>query len=182
MARYVVFIRGINLGPNRRVTNVSLKEAFVNAGYKDAETVIQTGNVIFSSESVTISTERLAKAILDITCISVRLVIRTQQDIEKIVLASPFKVDFAPEGIKEPEFPVFHVIFLSHAFEPDYFQRIDKNLTGDEKCAVHNREIFLYLPYGVSKSRLPSYLLAADNSAVMRNWNTIAKIAERFTR
>lgn len=121
MARYVVFIRGINLGPNRRVTNVSLKEAFVNAGYKDAETVIQTGNVIFSSESVTISTERLAKAILDITCISTRLVIRSQQDIEKIVLASPFKVDFAPEGIKEPEFPVFHVIFLSHAFEPDQF-------------------------------------------------------------
>jgi uncharacterized protein (DUF1697 family) len=48
MPRYVAFLRAINVG-GRRVKMEDLAAIFRNLGFKDAETFIASGNVIFSS-------------------------------------------------------------------------------------------------------------------------------------
>lgn len=50
--RYVAFLRGINVGGKRKVDMRRLKDVFERVGVNDVSTYINSGNVIFSSESV----------------------------------------------------------------------------------------------------------------------------------
>jgi uncharacterized protein (DUF1697 family) len=50
LPKYIAFLRAINIG-GRNIKMAELAEHFKTIGYADAETVIQTGNVIFDTES-----------------------------------------------------------------------------------------------------------------------------------
>jgi uncharacterized protein (DUF1697 family) len=47
MARYAAFLRGVNLGRNRRITNERLRGALEELGYADVATFRASGNVVF---------------------------------------------------------------------------------------------------------------------------------------
>jgi len=49
MKRYVVLLRGINVGGKNKLSMKELKLLFENIGYKDIVTYINSGNIIFSS-------------------------------------------------------------------------------------------------------------------------------------
>ncbi len=49
MARYVVFLRGVNLGKNRRVKNEALRAALQADGLESVETFRASGNVVFEA-------------------------------------------------------------------------------------------------------------------------------------
>jgi len=51
MSKRILLLRGINIGPNRRVAMPKLREALAAAGMKDVETYVQSGNVVVSSTS-----------------------------------------------------------------------------------------------------------------------------------
>jgi uncharacterized protein (DUF1697 family) len=46
--KYVCLLRGINVGGNRKVSMVDLREVFEKLGYDDVVTYINSGNVVFS--------------------------------------------------------------------------------------------------------------------------------------
>lgn len=48
--KYVALLRGINVGGNRKVPMADLKSVFVDLGYADVITYINSGNVVFESE------------------------------------------------------------------------------------------------------------------------------------
>lgn len=60
MTRYVAFLRGVNLGKNRRVKNDALKSAFAAGGFEAVETFRASGNVAFDAERA--SDDRIASA------------------------------------------------------------------------------------------------------------------------
>ena len=49
MARYVAFLRGINLGSTNKVSMPELRAMATDLGYTDVATYINSGNLIFSS-------------------------------------------------------------------------------------------------------------------------------------
>lgn len=49
MKKYIAFLRGINVG-NIRIKMPDLQNAFHSMGFENAETFLQTGNVVFESE------------------------------------------------------------------------------------------------------------------------------------
>ena len=51
MAQYAAFLRGVNLGPNRRVSSADLKSAFQGMGFEDVGTFRSSGNVVFGGAS-----------------------------------------------------------------------------------------------------------------------------------
>jgi uncharacterized protein (DUF1697 family) len=51
MARYAAFLRGVNLGPNRRVSSADLKRALADMGFDDVGTFRASGNCVFSGAS-----------------------------------------------------------------------------------------------------------------------------------
>lgn len=50
-ARYAVFLRGINVGGNRTIKMADLRRCFEGLGFEDVCTVLQSGNVLFTSTS-----------------------------------------------------------------------------------------------------------------------------------
>ena len=51
MTRYIAFLRGINVGGQKLIKMEELTRIFTAAGFKNARTYIQCGNVIFDSGS-----------------------------------------------------------------------------------------------------------------------------------
>ncbi|HEY7667051.1 MAG TPA: DUF1697 domain-containing protein, partial [Actinomycetota bacterium] len=49
METWLVLLRGINVGGRRPVPMADLREAFVEMGYRDPVTYIQSGNVVVGS-------------------------------------------------------------------------------------------------------------------------------------
>src|SRR4029077_19756102 len=49
LARYVAFLRGINVGGNRVLKMDDLRKAFESLGFKDVKTVLASGNVMFDA-------------------------------------------------------------------------------------------------------------------------------------
>lgn len=51
MIRYIVFLRGINVGGKNKVSMGELKQLFEENGFEDVVTYINSGNIIFSSNN-----------------------------------------------------------------------------------------------------------------------------------
>ena len=53
MAAHAAFLRGVNLGPRRRVSSEELRAVFEGIGFEDVASFRTSGNVVFSSADVT---------------------------------------------------------------------------------------------------------------------------------
>jgi uncharacterized protein (DUF1697 family) len=51
MRRYVVLLRGINVGSRNRIAMPALREALAVAGYEHVRTYVQSGNVVLSTDA-----------------------------------------------------------------------------------------------------------------------------------
>ena len=47
--KYIAFLRAVNVGGHNKIKMDDLKKLFISLGYKNVETVIQSGNVIFEA-------------------------------------------------------------------------------------------------------------------------------------
>ena len=51
MKRYIALLRGINISGKNRIPMTELKKGFEGLGFKEVKTYLNSGNVIFSSET-----------------------------------------------------------------------------------------------------------------------------------
>ena len=89
--RYIAFLRAINVG-KRQVKMTRLRELFVDLGYGDVRTYIQTGNVFF--EAPTTDRAALERAIerhlLDALGFVVTTIVRTVAEVAAALASDPF--------------------------------------------------------------------------------------------
>jgi uncharacterized protein (DUF1697 family) len=91
MARYVAFLRAINVG-GHTVTMDRLRDIVIAAGFEQVETVIASGNVIFStrSRSTAAMEKRMAAALEDVLGYDVATFVRGLDEVAAIANATPF--------------------------------------------------------------------------------------------
>ena len=53
MNKYIAFLRGINISGNNKISMAELKAEFEAGGFTEVSTYLNSGNVVFSSETVT---------------------------------------------------------------------------------------------------------------------------------
>ncbi len=134
MTTYAAFIRGIMpMNPNMR--NEKLRMVFENLGYSHVQTVISSGNVLFQSASKNIpelETE-IEAALTEHLGFSNAVIIRSQEELEKILKKDPFKgathsketyliVTFLKEKPRE----VFTVINVDGPRTPEFMKEAEK--------------------------------------------------------
>lgn len=86
---YVALLRGINVGTGRKVTMKLLKELFEKLGLGAVKTYINSGNVLFVSDRPAQTLEpQLEESIAKATGLDVRVLLRTQPDINSLMTAS----------------------------------------------------------------------------------------------
>lgn len=174
VARHIALLRGINLGPNRRVAMADLRDLLTAAGYGDVQTYLQSGNVLLSSDSAAqqlgAELEQRLRAGL---ALDVAVVVRSREELADVVARNPLA------GIAgDPK--RYQVSFLSAALDPVRAAELAAVARAPERVIVSGREIYAWHPSGVGQSALAKLL--SDRRlgvpATARNWNTITKLLE----
>jgi uncharacterized protein (DUF1697 family) len=88
---YVALLRGINVGGNTMISMASLKEIFESLGLQQVRTYINSGNVIFSCDDTDVADlqRRLETAIEQHSGLAIKLVLRTRDDMQRLVASIP---------------------------------------------------------------------------------------------
>jgi uncharacterized protein (DUF1697 family) len=169
---YVVLLRGVNLGRSRRLAMADLRRWLEGLGYADVRTHLQSGNAVFGSGKKPAEVQReIEKRLEEETGVEIRCVVRTHDDLQRVVDANPF------EGVATDP-AKFVVAFLSEPPKKARLATLDPAEYEPERWHIGKREIYLWHPNGIHKSRLTNELSDRNLGvlATARNWNTVLKL------
>ena len=174
-SRHVALLRGINVGGTRSLPMKELAELCTAAGCTEVQTYIQSGNVVFAAPKPLLAKfpAVLAAAILKKFKIEVPVVVRSANDLARVVRANPF----LPKGI---EHDWLHVAFLAEAPTPEQVASLDPARSPGDAWVVVERDMYLHLPRGAGQSKLTNQYLDSRLKTVstVRNWRTVLKLLE----
>jgi uncharacterized protein (DUF1697 family) len=175
MQTLIAFLRGINMTGHNSVKMIDLSDLFAGLGFTDAETYIQSGNVIFSStgkEPVQEISLRIEKAILERFNYIIPVLIRTVQELKDIVYSDPFvnEENFDPAKLA--------VIFLQEKCKISQIQKVKDIDYPPDKFKISGREIFIHCPNGFGRTKLYTNFFEKKMgvTGTARNWKTVTAI------
>ncbi len=161
-------LRGINVSGQKRISMDSLRATYSSLGFKNVETYVQSGNVVFedSAGDPISAGARIEKEIKRIFGFGVLVFIRTQSELEKLVKNTPFK---------QKDESKLHVTFLSEKPAKIPLPQLNEARRGEEEFLISGREIYLFCPngYGVTKLSNSFFEKKLLVSATTRNWRTV---------
>ncbi|HEY5659540.1 MAG TPA: DUF1697 domain-containing protein [Gaiellaceae bacterium] len=171
MARYVVLLRGINLGSRNRIAMPKLRAALESAGLDDVRTYLQSGNVVVSSRASPANTVR--GVIADEFGLDIAVVTRTRADLAKVVAHNPLR-DVATNPKR------YQVSFCDAKPSRDAVRLIEAAAAKGERVVVHGREIYAWHPDTIARSKLWTLLAGSKLgvTATARNWTTVEQLLE----
>jgi uncharacterized protein (DUF1697 family) len=93
LSSYVAFLRGINVGGNKKIRMASLAQAFEALGFQNVRTLLASGNVLFQARSADprALTRRIEQRIEQTFRLEVSIILRTRREIQQLLDANPFK-------------------------------------------------------------------------------------------
>jgi uncharacterized protein (DUF1697 family) len=169
MARHVVLLRGINLGPRNRVAMPALREALEEAGFENVRTHLQSGNVVLESsakpEAVLQEVERV---ISERFGLEIAVVVRTRAQLAAVVKRNPLgKVATEPKR--------YQVSFLSEKLPAKVVRELEAVAAPGEQVVAAGREVYAWHPDTIARSKLWAKLAGKDLgvTATARNWATV---------
>ncbi|HET6251405.1 MAG TPA: DUF1697 domain-containing protein [Tepidisphaeraceae bacterium] len=171
MPTHFALLRGINVGGNILKMD-HLKEIWLELGFKNARTCLQSGNVVFDATKP--SAEKIQRRLISETRLPVTVILRTTAEMAQIVAGNPFLPDKADDASH------LHVTFLKSEPAEGDLQKLGQIRTGDDRLKAIGKEIYLYCPGGYGRTRLSNNAMerALGIKATTRNWNTTRKLAE----
>jgi uncharacterized protein (DUF1697 family) len=170
--RQIILLRGINLGPNRRVPMADLRALLIDAGYENVRTYVQSGNVALDTVTKAPQLEAdAAKLISERFGFDVPVVSRTAQELASVVARDPF-------GALVTEPKRYQVSFLHKPPPPTVVQAVQGFVAEPEAVVFDGREIYAWHPEGVARSKLWSKLAGGSLgvTATARNWTTVCTL------
>jgi uncharacterized protein (DUF1697 family) len=151
---------------------------FEAAGCRDLRTYIQSGNVVFRASRARASRvpDVVARTVLDRIGFRAPVVTRSAAELAAVARDNPFLAAGAP-----PE--ALHVAFLADRPDHPRIAALDSDRSPPDAFRVVGREIFLYLPNGVARSKLTNayFDTKLQTTCTIRNWRTVRKLVEMTT-
>ena len=157
--RYLVMPRGINVGTRNRVPMAELRSKLADEGYAGVATVLQSGNVVVSTESdrpdeVAGAMQRLLSDEFDV---NVPCVVRTANQVRGVLERNPLQ-----EIVSDPS--RYLVNFLSKEPDPEVAGALLEEDHSPEAIAIEGSEAYVWTPDGVKAMTL-SYAYLEKRSA-----------------
>jgi len=172
-------LRGVNLGPHRRVRMEPLRATYESIGFAEPQTCLQSGNVIFKTKERDLAkiAAKIEKAIERDCGFHSDVILRTAADLKNVLATNPFakRGDVLPGQLL--------VTFLAAAPAADAPSRVAAIKADPEELHLHGRELYVYYPNGAGRSKLTMAMMekAVGVSGTARNWNTIGKLLDMAT-
>jgi len=176
MTVMISMLRGVNVGGHNKIKMDALRALYEFLKLRDAQTYVQSGNVIFSTDERDIS--RLAKRIED--GIERKFgfrpdeILRTAAEMRDVIARNPFA---KRRGIEPGK---LLVSFLASDPGEEARKKLRQMKFDPEELWVEGREVYIYFPNGMGRSKLPWAGLdkMLKTPATGRNWNSVTKMLE----
>lgn len=171
MAIYVAFLRGVNLGPNNKISMPALRAMAEDLGYADVATYINSGNLIIGSPKKAATVEReISEAIKKTFGRQVDVTVRTRAQLKKILADNPYP-DGNPSQVA--------VAFLTAAPAKDAKDRVAAVAADYEPFTFAGRQVYVNYSRGLGRSKLAEkFSSIVGVSSTVRNIRTIEKVVE----
>lgn len=173
MSAYVVLLRGINVGGNKRMKMGELREALANAAVDNPRTLLQSGNVVVESNADIPALVDIVETTIQSTFgFQSTVIVRTADEIRDLLTNHPL----TPDQIEDGRFA--HVGFCRDEPDRDGFAALQEAHAGPEEMKLVGRELFVYYPDGSGTSKLTNSVIEKHlgTPTTSRNWNTVEKI------
>jgi uncharacterized protein (DUF1697 family) len=169
MPRLVGLLRAVNVGGKNKLPMGELRALFESLGHSEVSTFIQSGNVIFTADD-SVTPKQLEAAIERRFGFQITVVLRTASELEGVVKANPF-------GSADPSH--LHVGFMAEKPSAAVVAMLDTERFRPDEFAIHGAELYLHLPNGMARTKLPAYIdRQLKIPTTVRNWNTVNKLIE----
>ena len=175
--KYVAFLRAINVG-GHVVTMDQLKKLFVGLGFRDAETFIASGNVVFSSTAKgTAALEQKIEAGLEKKLgYEVRTFLRSGAEVATIAAGQPFK----PAVMKAAT--VINVGFMAEPLSAEQVKTLLGYRCDVDEFAAVGREVYWLCRTRSSES--PFFKVRFEKvvgaAVSFRNMNTVVRLTDKY--
>jgi uncharacterized protein (DUF1697 family) len=176
MTAYVALLRAVNVGGRNSVSMPKLREALSDHGLDDVQTVLQSGNVLFtSSKSEAAVTKLVRETIAKTFGLEGAVLVRSGAELAAVAKQNPF----AKRG-EQRDPKTLHVAFLDKPPAKAAVAKLDPDRSPPDAFEVRGREVYLSYPNGSGRTKLSlAYLervLRVEGTA--RNWRTVQRLAE----
>ncbi len=176
MSTYIALLRGINVGGSRKLPMETLRQIYVQAGYANVRTYVQSGNVVFESarDEPELNATVIEQQIERECRYSVKVFIRTPDQFRTILAHNPFLADQAIEPGK------LHVAFLYHEPDPAAWSKLTPPAGIPDQFRRGETVIYTCHPNGYGRSKLAGAFFERSLGVAItdRNWNTVNALYE----
>jgi uncharacterized protein (DUF1697 family) len=175
MPRFIALLRGINVGGRNKVAMSALRDLFAELGFAGAQSVLQSGNLVFESTRRTpaalelVLEEETPKRL----SVAADYMVRGSKEWEQIIARNPFP----QEATNDPAHLV--VMFLKAVPPPASVQALRAAVKGPEVLHCDGRQLYVVYPVGIGPSKLTGTLIEQKLGVrgTARNWNTVLRLA-----
>lgn len=176
MITYVAFLRGINVGGNKKVPMAVLKKMLEKMGFKNVKTLLASGNAVFDAPDTDAAAlgKKIEAQFQKTFGFTSSIILRTAAEIASLIKSDPFK------GIAVTSAHRLYVTFLGGPHkstlkipykDPTFDYRILK---------VTKTELISVLVVGEDRGTVDAMAIVEKEfgkNVTTRNWNTLVKIA-----
>lgn len=172
MKTYIAFLRGINVSGQKKIKMADLRETLMKTELQNVRTYIQSGNIIFDTSISEVSQmeKLIRRAIDDGFGYDVPVIVKTEQEIQKILNNNPFRDETNLKGLY---FALLHEV-------PDYESVMSFKKLKFENEDFHYTQgcVYLNCKLGAGKAKLSNNLIEIKLkvTATTRNLNTMRKM------
>jgi uncharacterized protein (DUF1697 family) len=176
MTRYVALLGSINVGGNRLLM-ADLRDALERVVFEHVETVVASGNVLFShderpSEGLS---DKIAHIVRERFGIDTFAAVRSKAELRSAIEDNPFAKDGAHNHV--------HTIFLAEPLDRAAFEAFARAYDGPERLAAGVHEFYVDFVEGVARSKLDPAMRKAKlikGRATARNLRSLQRMLDKM--
>jgi uncharacterized protein (DUF1697 family) len=172
----ISLLRGVNLGPHRRMKMDALRKVYESVGLRDPQTFLQSGNVVFKTDERDLAqlAKRIEKAIEKSFGFRSDVIVRTSDEMKDVIRRNPFA---KRKGIEPSKFLVW---FLAADPGEESRDKVRSIKAEPEELVASGRELYIYFVNGLARPKLSFAAIdkALNTPGTGRNWNSVTKLLE----
>lgn len=171
MAVYVALLYSIVLGPGRRVVMTDLKAMAERLGFRNARTLVATGNLVFEAERQPIASveAKLETGFAAAFGKHIDIIVRDADTWLKLADGNPFLEGIGSEVI---------IRVMRRPLEPQVLDVLRK-YRQNERMAIVDGDLWIDFGLKASDTKLlPALTTQRLGVGTMRNWNTVRGLAK----
>ena len=169
-------LRGINVGGHAIIKMDALRALYASLKFENPQTYVQSGNVIFKTNErdLALIAKRIQQSIEKKFACRPEVILRTAAELRSVIAKNPF----AKRANIEPN--KLLVTFLACDPGKEARENLREQKFAPEELHVADRELYIYFPNGIGKSKLPWSRLdkILQTPGTGRNWNSVTKMLD----